>query len=91
MGESAYQVDQRLMLGSLLAAGIGTLAVLLSQHHVILSFFFWVSRKTLVLLGVDCDGFGCFSVVLLLSTVYLAISVVLAAAGIVQAKRNVLD
>jgi hypothetical protein len=91
MVESGYQFDQRLLLGSLLVAGIGTLAVLLSLQSAILSFFFWVSRRTLVLLGVDCTGFGCFAVVLTLSTIYLSVSVVLVAAGIVQAKQRFLN
>lgn len=88
---SAYQFDLRVVLASLLATGVGILAVVFSVHFSILSPFLWLSRQTLSIAGVNCDGFGCFPIVLLLTTVYLATFGVLIGTGIVYAKQKLLD
>jgi hypothetical protein len=87
MSKPAVRFDRWLLLGSLLVAGVGTLAVVLSMHTVILDSAFRLSRSTLAFLGVDCGGFGCFAVVLVLSAVFLGVASVLLAVGMVHAKQ----
>ncbi|MFD1587829.1 hypothetical protein ACFR9U_12625 [Halorientalis brevis] len=69
-----YRLDNPLVIASILTAVIGLLAVLFfySSPTSIFGPFFWLSNLTLSLLGVPCNGFGCYAVLLPLSAGYIA-------------------